>query len=34
MLFRKAQWEGLADGSITVAFRYQKKPTVKAGGTL
>lgn len=34
MLFRKAQWEGLADGSITVAFRYQKRPTVKAGGTL
>ena len=34
MLFRKAHWDGLADGSITVAFRYQKKPTVKAGGTL
>lgn len=34
MLFRKAQWEGLADGSITAAFRFQKRPTVKAGGTL
>lgn len=34
MLFRKAQWAGLADGSITVAFRYQKRPTVRAGGTL
>jgi len=34
MLFRKAQWAGLADGSITAAFRYQKRPTVKAGGTL
>lgn len=34
MLFRKAQWAGLSDGSITVAFRYQKKPTVRAGGTL
>lgn len=34
MLFRKAQWEGLADGSITVAFRYQKRPSVRAGGTL
>ena len=34
MLFRKAAWEGVADGSITVAFRYQKRPTVTAGGTL
>jgi hypothetical protein len=34
MLFRKAAWAGLEDGSITVAFRYQKRPTVKAGGTL
>lgn len=34
MLFRKAQWGGVADGSITVAFRYQKRPSVKAGGTL
>lgn len=34
MLFRKAQWQGLEDGTITVAFRYQKRPSVKAGGTL
>jgi hypothetical protein len=34
VLFRKTQWAGLADGSITVAFRYQKKPTVRTGGTL
>ncbi|HOT79155.1 MAG TPA: hypothetical protein PKY13_04170 [Microthrixaceae bacterium] len=34
MLFRKAHWDGLADGSITVAFRYQKRPSVRAGGTL
>ena len=25
---------GLADGSITVAFRRQRRPTVRAGGTL
>lgn len=34
MLFRKAAWPGLADGSITVAFRHWKRPSVKAGGTL
>jgi hypothetical protein len=34
MLFRKEQWAGLADGTITVAFRRQKRPSVKAGGTL
>ena len=34
MLFRKRFWDGLADGSITVAFRRWKRPTVKAGGTL
>lgn len=34
VLFRKRQWAGLADGSLTVAFRHQKKPTVRAGGTL
>lgn len=33
MLFPKRVWEGLADGSVTVAFRYWKRPTVKAGGT-
>ena len=34
MLFRKRFWDGLADGSITVAFRRWKRPTVKTGGTL
>lgn len=34
MLFPARYWSGLADGSITVAFRRQKRPTVKAGGTL
>lgn len=34
MLFRKETWDGLADGTITVAFRRWKRPTVKAGGTL
>lgn len=34
MLFRKETWSGLADGTITVAFRRQKRPTVKVGGTL
>lgn len=34
MLFPKRFWDGLADGSVTVAFRYWKRPTVKAGGTL
>ena len=34
MLFPKRVWAGLADGSVTVAFRYWKRPTVKAGGTL
>lgn len=34
MLFQARFWPGLADGSITVAFRRQKRPTVKAGGTL
>jgi hypothetical protein len=34
VLFRKRFWDGLADGSITVAFRRWKRPTVKAGGTL
>jgi len=33
VLFPKRVWEGLADGSVTVAFRYWKRPTVKAGGT-
>lgn len=34
MLFKQHQWRGIADGSITVAFRRWKRPTVKAGGTL
>jgi hypothetical protein len=34
VLFTKRFWDGLADGSITVAFRRWKRPTVKAGGTL
>ena len=34
MLFRREFWEGLGDGSITVAFRRWKRPSVKAGGTL
>jgi len=34
MLFPARYWPGLADGSITVAFRRQKRATVKAGGTL
>jgi hypothetical protein len=27
-------WEGLADGSVTMAVRRWKRPSVKAGGTL
>lgn len=34
MLFSKRFWPGLADGSITLAFRRWKRATVKAGGTL
>lgn len=34
MLFPKATWAGLGDGSITVAFRRWQRPTVKTGGTL
>lgn len=34
MLFRKELWDQLADGSVTVAIRRQKRPTVKTGGTL
>ena len=34
MLFKKPFWEGLRSGTITLAFRRWKKPTVKAGGTL
>ena len=34
MLFPQRFWGGLADGTVTMAFRRQKRPTVKAGGTL
>ena len=34
MLFPVRFWDGLTDGSVTVAFRYWKRPTVKTGGTL
>ena len=34
MLFRKELWDRLADGTVTVAIRRQKRPTVRAGGTL
>ena len=34
MLFTKRFWSGIGDGSITVAFRRWKRPTVKVGGTL
>lgn len=34
MLFAQDLWSGLADGSVTVAFRRWRRATVKAGGTL
>ena len=34
MLFDERFWPGIADGSITVAFRRWKRPTVKSGGRL
>ena len=34
MLFDSRFWPGLADGTVTVALRRWKRPTVKAGGTL
>src|SRR3954467_7782858 len=34
MLFPKRVWVGLVDGSVTGAFRYWKRPTVKGGGSL
>jgi len=34
VLFPRPQWPGLADGTITVAFRRWKRPTVRTGGTL
>ena len=34
MLFTKRFWDGLGNGSVTLAFRRWKRPTVKAGGAL
>lgn len=34
MLFRKTFLDGIRDGSITLAFRRWRRPTVRAGGTL
>lgn len=34
MLFPATLWPGIADGTVTVAYRSWKRPTVKAGGTL
>ena len=34
VLFPARLWPGLVDGSVTVAFRRWKRPSVKAGGTL
>jgi hypothetical protein len=34
MLFKARFWAGLRDGSLTVAYRRWKRPSVKAGGTL
>ena len=34
MLFPRALWPRIADGSVTVAFRRWARPSVKQGGTL
>ena len=34
MLFEAAIWPRIEDGSVTVAYRSWKRPTVKTGGTL
>lgn len=34
MLFKERFWAGLRDGSLTVAYRRWKRPSVKAEGTL
>jgi hypothetical protein len=34
VLFPAALWPGIEDGTVTVAFRSWKRPSVKAGGTL
>jgi hypothetical protein len=34
MLFRQAFLDGIREGTITVAFRRWRRPTVRSGGTL
>lgn len=34
MIFKERFWAGIRDGSITVAYRRWKRPSVRAGGTL
>ena len=34
MLFKERFWPGLRDGSLTVAYRRWRRPTVRRGGTL
>ncbi|HET9442008.1 MAG TPA: hypothetical protein VFO65_01725 [Acidimicrobiales bacterium] len=34
MLLPRDLWPGVADGTVTVAFRRWRRPSVKAGGTL
>ena len=34
VLFKERFWAGLRDGSLTVAYRWWKRPSVRAGGTL
>ena len=34
MLFEASIWPAIEDGSVTVAYRSWKRPTVKSGGTL
>jgi len=34
MLFKREILDGIADGTVTLAFRRWRRPTVKAGGTL
>jgi hypothetical protein len=34
VLFKERFWSGLRDGSLTVAYRRWKRPSVKPGGTL
>jgi hypothetical protein len=33
MLFQQRLWAGLADGTVTVAFRRWKRPRARAGGS-